>query len=258
VKPTKADVAHQFGSRSQAYATSPTHAGGADLQMLIEGLDLEPQMKALDVATGAGHTAMAVAPRVRQVTAIDLAPEMIEQTRRLATERGLTNLQAMVMDCEALAFPDASFDVVTCRIAPHHFLEVDAAVREIYRVLRPGGRFGLEDTISPADPALDAFLNEVEKLRDPTHLRNYTEAEWRAMLDAAGFEVRSVRLYRKSHDVAEWIERSGVGREATERVYGAFAAASDAARKYFEIECQGRRAVRFTADQMIFRADKGN
>ena len=256
MRPTKAEVAHQFGSRSHAYATSPTHAGGADLEMLAEALQLAPTMRVLDVATGAGHTALAVAPRVQRVMAIDLAPEMIEQALTLAAQRGITNLQAQVMDCEALSFPGESFDAVTCRIAAHHFLDVEAAVREVYRVLRPGGRFGLEDTTSPADPDLDRFLNEVEKLRDPTHVRNYTDMEWRSMLEAAGFAVKSVQLYRKTHGVAEWIERSGVDRDATERVYAAFAAAPVAAREYFEIAYDGGRAVRFTADQMIFRADR--
>jgi SAM-dependent methyltransferase len=160
------------------------------------------------------------------------------------------------MDSEALSFPDASFDAVTCRIAPHHFLDVPAALREIARVLRPGGHFALEDSIAPPDPALDSFINEVEKLRDPTHVRSYTEAEWRFMLEAAGLEIRSSQPNRKSHDIPEWIERSDIGPDATERVYDAFAAAPPAARQHFNIHYQNGRATTFTDDKLIFRADK--
>lgn len=256
MKPTKEAVARQFGRTSHAYASSATHAAGADLGMLVEMLDLRPDMAALDVATGAGHTALAVAPHVRSVIAIDLAPEMLARTRELAASRGLSNLRTAVMDVEALAFPDESFDMVTCRIAPHHFLEVELAVREIARVLRPGGQFGLEDSCSPPDPVLDRFINEVERLRDPTHVRLYTEAEWRAMLEAAGLRVRSVRPHRKTHAVDEWIERSGIDRAATERVYAAFAAAPPVARRHFDIRFADGRAVRFTDDKLILRADR--
>lgn len=255
MKPTKDDVARQFGRHAHAYATSPTHAGGGDLAILIGLLDLEPGMVALDVATGAGHTALALAPRVRQVVAADLTPEMLEEVRALARERGLTNVETCLADAEDLPFPDAAFDLVTCRIAPHHFLDIERAVAELARVLRPGGQIGLEDSVSPDDPDLDRFVNGIEKLRDPTHVRSYTEAEWRAMLQGAGLEVRQAELYRKQLEIAPWIERSGMDAGGAEQVYAAFSSADPAARRHFVIECEDGRAVSFTLDQLILRAD---
>src|SRR4029079_13525729 len=102
-----------------------------------------------------------------------------------------------VMDVEDLAFPDASFDGVTCRIAAHHFHNVDRAIAEIARVLRPGGRFVLEDSMSPHNPVLDRFLNGVETLRDPTHIRSYTEIEWRSLIDAAGLAFQWAATVKK-------------------------------------------------------------
>ena len=159
------------------------------------------------------------------------------------------------MDCEDLDFPDATFDAVTSRIAPHHFLDITRAIREIARVLRPGGQLALEDSCVPADPELDRFLNDVEKLRDPTHVRSYSEREWREMLEAAGFTLRTSRMYRKTHAVAEWVERSGIGQVAQDRLYAAFGASSPAARAYFYIQYDGEGAVRFTDDKLILRAD---
>lgn len=252
----KDEIARQFGRLSHAYAESPGHARGSDLELLMALLDPAPGMRVLDVATGAGHTAAAAAARGAHVTAVDLAPEMVERTRELAAQRGLAGLEARVMDAEALDLPDACFDAVTCRIAPHHFPDVRAALREIARVLRPGGRFVLEDSTVPEDPELDAFLNGVEKLRDPTHVRSYTLGQWRAMLGVAGLEVARAEPYRKTHDVDEWIRRAGASAEARAAVEEAFLAASPAARRRFEIVIEGGRPRRFTDDKTLLRAEK--
>lgn len=253
---TKDDVARQFGRTAEAYATSAGHAKGADLALLVGLLAPDPEMRVLDVATGAGHTAAAIAPHVREVVATDLAPQMIERTCELAAARGLSNLTAQVMDVEALDFPDHSFDAVTCRIAPHHFLDIQQAVREMARVLRPGGQFALEDSCAPADPVLDRFINGVERLRDATHQRSYSEAEWRAMLDAAGLEVTRAELYRKTHDVADWLARAAIDPDAAERVYAAFASAPPQARAYFALQFADERATSFTDDKLLLCAEK--
>lgn len=253
----KEEVIRQFGGSAAAYASSPGHARGDDLAMLIDMLDLQPDMTALDIATGAGHTAAALAPHVRSVVAVDLTPEMIEQARALAASRGLDNVEARVMDAEALDLPDQSFDVVTARIAPHHFLDIRRAVREMARVLRPGGRLGLEDSCAPADPALDRFINHVDWLHDRTHVRSYTQAEWEGMLREAGLEVTATTLYRKRHTLKEWIERSRLDAAGEKELYAAFAAASEAAREYFDIEYEDGKAVRFSDEKLLLRAEKG-
>ena len=213
-------------------------------------------MRVLDVATGAGHTAAAVAPVVAEVIAIDIAPAMLARTEELALARGLRNVRTTLMDVEALQFPDDSFDAVTCRIAPHHFIDIDRAIAEIARVLRVGGAFVVEDSVVPDDPSLDRFLNGVEAVRDPTHVRSLTAGEWRSKLQAAGFSVARSTTHVKTHDVAEWIDRAGLADDGAAAVYDAFDAAPEAAVRRFAIEFAHGRAAWFADEKIIIRAEK--
>lgn len=256
MKPTKEDVARQFDRMSVAYARSDTHAGGDDLDILIRFVAPTEGMHVLDVATGSGNTAAALAPFVKSVVAIDIAPSMLERTRELAARKGLTNLTTALMDVEALEFDDESFDVVTSRIAPHHFIDIAKAIRQIARVLRPGGAFVVEDSVVPDDSELDSFLNDVEKLRDPTHVRSLNAAEWTALLTSAGLAQTASTVCGKPHGFADWIARAGMDEDSAERVYAAFAAASPDAVDRFAIVYENGRAVRFTDEKIIIRAEK--
>jgi SAM-dependent methyltransferase len=160
------------------------------------------------------------------------------------------------MDVEALGFPDESFDVVTCRIAPHHFLDIDRAIREIARVLREGGAFVVEDSVVPDDPALDRFFNDVEKIRDATHVRSLTVPEWTSKLHRAGLTTVASTNCPKAHDIPDWIARAGLDDDGAARVYDALAGASDDAVRQFAIEFEGGRAVRYTDDKIVIRAEK--
>lgn len=254
--PTKEDVSKQFGRNAKAYAESKVHASGSDLQLVLKLLAPRSDMRVLDVATGAGHTAFAVAPYVSEVVASDLSPQMIEQVQRLAQEKKLTNVKAVVADVEALPFASASFDAVTCRIAPHHFLDINKALQEIARVLKLEGVFLLEDSCSPPARRQDRFINELETLRDPTHVRAYTSREWRKMLSSAGLTVRQVRYYRKVHEVSDWIRTAGLSPERERIVYEAFEKAPAWARKQFAITYDGPRATTYSDDKIIVRTVK--
>lgn len=251
-KPAKDETALQFGTHARAYAESPGHAHGPDLRLLIDMVRPRLTDTVLDVATGAGHTAVAIAPSVRSVTAIDLAPEMVEQANALAVSRTLGHIRAEVMDVEAMRFASSSFDLVTCRIAPHHFPDIDRALNEIARVLVAGGRFGLEDNLAPADAELDACINHVERLLDPTHVRSYTEGEWRRLLERAGFVIVELQHYRKTHSVAERIARSGCDAKRAAQVDEALRGAPQAAREHFELRADNTgRVVEFTDDKVL-------
>jgi len=254
--PSKGEISKRFGDSAQSYADSVGHAKGADLAIVVNMLNPRPHMVVLDVATGAGHTAVTVSPFVRKVVATDLTQPMIDQTKKLAAARGVPNLEAQVADVENLPFANASFDAVTVRIAPHHFLDIKKAMAEIARVLVAGGVFVMEDSCAPESARQDKFINDLEKLRDPTHVRSYTKNEWKRLLADAGLKVVRLRHYRKEHDVADWIERSGLPQAEQNKVWEAFANAPSWARKKFAITFKDGRALSYSDDKVILRAVK--
>lgn len=186
-------VQSQFGAAAAAYGTSLVHADANALQRLVELAEPQAKDSALDIATGAGHTALALAPHVARVIAYDLTREMILETRRHAAARGLANVYTQQGPAEKLPFRDASFDIVTVRQAPHHFADVRSAVCEMARVTRRGGRVVIVDSTAPPghqnDPELAAQWDRMERLRDPSHVRNYSPSEWRTMVEDAGLRV---------------------------------------------------------------------
>jgi ubiquinone/menaquinone biosynthesis C-methylase UbiE len=185
-----------WSSRADAYRTSLSHREGADLDALVEWCEPGPGIRALDVATGGGHVARRLREAGCEVVSCDAAPGMRPD---------------VVCRAEELPFPDDSFDVVATRIAPHHFEDVQAAVREMARVSRR--LVVVEDTLFSSERH-----EEAEKLRDATHVRNYTEAEWRAFVDAAGLEVERVAFFEKQHPLEEWLARTGCEGEDADRV----------------------------------------
>ena len=225
----KSLVQAQFGKSAQAYAASPVHAKGASLAELVARVAPEPGWRVLDVATGAGHTALAFAPHVAHVVASDITAEMLATARGLAGEKGLDNISFETADAEDLPFADAGFDCVTSRIAPHHFPDVGRFVAEAVRVLRPGGVFALVDNIAPdrhtsegfSDDALEqaaAFYNEFETVRDPSHARALSLSEWIARIEAAGLRVAHHDVLRKPMEFEPWADRIHADAEAKARL----------------------------------------
>jgi ubiquinone/menaquinone biosynthesis C-methylase UbiE len=211
----------QFSATAEQYVRSPRHASGDDLARLVELGALRGDERVLDIATGAGHTALAFAPHVANVVASDLTPRMLELAAELAAERKVKNVTFVLAQAEALPFEAESFDVVTCRVAPHHFADPQAFVNEAGRVLRPGGRFLLDDQMAPEDPELDEFVNAFERWRDPSHVRAYTPSQWCRWIEAAGLSVELVEpSERASYEFADWTQRAKMPqpeREALER-----------------------------------------
>jgi ubiquinone/menaquinone biosynthesis C-methylase UbiE len=224
-------VAAQFGAAAEAYTTSLTHSDPAALERVLELARPKPTDTALDIATGAGHTALALAPRVAQVTAYDLTEPMLAETARNARTRGLSNVTTRQGPAESLPFADASFDIVTVRQAPHHFADVRAAVREMARVARSGARAIIIDSTAPENDSLDPQWNHIEKLRDPSHVRNYRPSEWRAFVAEAGLKPFFEEFGAASEkggpmDFAAWIRRINTPPEAAAEVERLFRTAS--------------------------------
>src|SRR4051794_23115195 len=175
-------VGEQFGPRAAAYVASRVHAEGPDLRRMAEVLRGRPGARVLDLGGGGGHVSYAAAPLAAEVVAYDLAEEMLAAVARTAAERGLANVTTRRGVAEHLPFEDGRFDAVLCRFTAHHWHDVEAGLREARRVLAPGGIAVFADVMTPGRPLLDTHLQAIELLRDPSHVRNYTMAEWVAAL----------------------------------------------------------------------------
>jgi len=203
----KASVQQQFGNVAVNYATSTVHASGEDLTRMVQYADLRGTERVLDAGCGAGHTALAFAPHVSEVVAYDLTASMLEQVERLASERGVSNLITQRGDVEVLPFEDASFDLVVSRYSAHHWPHPALALAEFKRVLKPDGQFILSDIVAAEDPTLDTFLQVVELLRDPSHVRDHSISQWNMMLRDTGFTSEVLFTWQLPLDFDSWVTR---------------------------------------------------
>jgi len=231
----KKQVQHVFSRHAGKYVTSQTHAQGEDLALLEEWLQPEPQWHALDIATGGGHAVRTIAPLCHMVIATDLTMEMLQAAGRHLRASGVENVCLVRADAEDLPFPDASFDLVTCRIAPHHFPDPERFVLEAARVLRPGGLFLLIDNVSPETESLARFMNELETLRDPSHVRCPAISEWQEWLAKYGLTELRSRLRKKTLSYAEWVDRTAESTEQIKQVELYLRAASAETKAYYAV-----------------------
>jgi ubiquinone/menaquinone biosynthesis C-methylase UbiE len=250
--PTKRKTRTQFARVATRYRVSADHTDPEDRKILLSRFSLDPSLVVLDVATGGGHTAVAMASAVRKVIASDLTPEMLREARTLAVEHGRRNIAFVAADAEFLPFASGSFDRVTCRIAPHHFPDVRAAISEFVRIARPGGLVGIIDSVVPEDPALDAFLNGIEKVRDPTHVRSYRVEEWVFFLKEAGLSLLHVSCAWKEHPFREWVSRTGIPAAVQREVEEMFLGAFPRAREFFRVRAEGGRVASYSDEKGIF------
>ncbi|MDO9005620.1 MAG: methyltransferase domain-containing protein [Aquabacterium sp.] len=199
----------QYSTQAQAYLDSPVHAQGPDLaraQALVAQA-IPASGQALDVGCGAGHLSFALAPHLSHVVALDPSPPMLATVQQAARARGMHHIEAVPSSAERLPFPDASFELVCSRYSAHHWTGLAQALKEMRRVLKPGGHLLMIDVQGEEDALVDSHLQAIELLRDRSHVRNRTVSQWRALLADAGFANVVHESWPVHIDFSSWVTR---------------------------------------------------
>ncbi|HAD03457.1 MAG: SAM-dependent methyltransferase [Desulfuromonadales bacterium GWD2_61_12] len=254
----KDKVREQFGRTADGYVRNRGFAQGDDLVEAARLLKPSPEDVLLDVACGGGHTALYFSPLVRSVVASDLTMQMLKKAQEFISEEGgVENVTFREADAEDLPFPSGSFTMLTCRIAPHHFPDVPRALREFHRVLRrKEGRMVIIDTLLPDEEKIAQFYQEAEQMRDPTHVRAYTKAQWTTMIEDAGFDVQQTKTFPKTHEFQEWARRTGLNREGVQRLNRFFIEATPDIADYFQIETFAGEVESYTDRKLLVYATR--
>jgi ubiquinone/menaquinone biosynthesis C-methylase UbiE len=237
--PQHAFAAAHYAPRAQDYVTSIAHSTGDDLDQIEAELRGSATARVLDLGCGGGHVSYRAAPHVAAIVACDVTPSMLDVVARTAAERGLSNITVQQAAAERLPFADAGFDIVLCRFTTHHWQNMEAGLREARRVLKPAGRAIFIDVIAPADRVLDTHLQAVEVLRDASHVRNYSAAEWLASLSRSGLAVEQMITRKLRMDFPVWIARTRASTEHADVIRSLQAGAPAIVRDHFSIAADG-------------------
>ena len=241
-------VKAQFGPRAKAYVESAVHSQGADLEA-IAALAHNAEL-ALDLGAGGGHVSYALARHARRVIASDLSSEMLAAVARTAREKGLSNIETKEAPAEHLPFEDETFDFVASRFSAHHWRDFDAGLREARRTLKRGGRAAFVDVYAPGQALFDTHLQAIELLRDHSHVRDYTSAQWLDTLSRSGFAIEACRTWRLRMDFPVWIARMQTPQDNVKAIRALQNAASAETRAHFAIEPDGS----FLLDMLMVEA----
>jgi ubiquinone/menaquinone biosynthesis C-methylase UbiE len=224
----------QYTPIASAYVTSAIHAQGQDLPRMVELAGLPAGARLLDIGTGTGHTALAFAAGGVEVVGLDMTRAMLDQARGLAEQRGLT-FEAVQSYAERLPFADGAFDGIACRYCAHHFDDNPQAIREMGRVLRPGGVLVFVDHVAPEDDEADTFVNRLDWLRDPSHNREPRLSEYERWLAGAGLTIERIEPFRETMIADEWFARARTAPDREAQARAMLAAASQPLRDTFAI-----------------------
>jgi len=243
-------VRQQFGAHAASYITSAVHAQGESLARLTDLTQPRRDWIVLDVSTGAGHTALAFAPLVARVVATDLTPQMLNAARRLSTERKIANVEFTPADAHSLPFDDGAFDLITNRIALHHYPDARGAVREMARVCKRGGIVALVDNVVPSEEQTSAYINQFEALRDPSHCWAHPVSRLEVFFADASLTVEHRECLKKEMEFAPWAKRMGASQGTIARLRTRLLEAPDGVRKALTPRFDGERLF-FTLTEAV-------
>ncbi|MFV3405133.1 class I SAM-dependent methyltransferase [Pseudomonas sp. NY15463] len=245
-------VQRQFGEQASAYLSSTVHAEGREFALLQDALAEQREARVLDLGCGAGHVSFHVAPLVAEVVAYDLSQSMLDVVAAAANARGLANIRTEHGAAERLPFDEGTFDFVFSRYSAHHWSDLGLALREVRRVLKPGGVAAFIDVMSPGSPLLDTYLQSVEVLRDTSHVRDYSAAEWQRQVSEAGLHVRSHTRQRLRLEWNSWVARMRTPEPLCVAIRQLQQAMGEEVRQYYQIEADGS----FSTDVLVLWAER--
>ncbi|WP_442593019.1 class I SAM-dependent methyltransferase [Parapusillimonas sp. JC17] len=203
-------VQSQFDPQAQAYLQSAVHAAGPDLLCAVDLISRSLPHAAgglVDVGCGAGHLSFAVAPKLASVVAVDPSPNMLATVDRAAAEKGLANIQTIQASAESMPFDDGRFCVVASRYSAHHWLDLPAALKEMRRIVKPGGHLLMIDVEGDENPLVDTHLQTIEILRDRSHIRDRSPSEWARLITDAGFSEIHHQNWVTRLEFEPWVTR---------------------------------------------------
>ncbi|MEG3134646.1 class I SAM-dependent methyltransferase [Rouxiella sp. T17] len=245
-------VSQQFSPNAKNYLTSAVHAQGADLEKLTTLLAAHPDALVVDLGCGAGHASFAAAKKVKKVIAYDLSAEMLAVVAQAAVEKEFDNIETQQGYAESLPFADGSVDVVISRYSAHHWHDVGQALREVRRILKPHGKVIMMDVASPGHPVLDIHLQVVEKLRDTSHVKNYSPGEWAQMFNEAGLRTSALNNGKLALEFSSWIARLNTPAHFVTAIRELQKVSSEEVVQYFAIQQDGT----FQADTVFIEATR--
>jgi ubiquinone/menaquinone biosynthesis C-methylase UbiE len=247
----------QFDANADKYASSDVHRAGPSLPVLLEFARPIPSDESLDVATGTGHTALAVARLVARTVGIDIAPRMLEQARRLAAEMAIPNCQFMEGSAEKIPLEDGRFTLVTARHAPHHFHHARLFLSEVRRVLKPSGRLVMADQISPSAGVFD-WLDYWERTRDPSHFIQRTVDQWREEATKARLRWVDDRIVPYRLEFDWWVATAGCADSVITALIEHAAEAPALVRELLKLEFDpSGRVIAFQEPMLVVRLEHG-
>jgi ubiquinone/menaquinone biosynthesis C-methylase UbiE len=246
----------RFARFADGYVTSQSHAKGSDLDLLVEIAKPQADWLVLDIATGGGHTALKFAPYVNRVIATDITPKMLSAAENFIHEQGVTNISFKPADAQDLPFEDDIFDLVTCRIAPHHFLDCAGFVQEASRVLKLGGTLVVQDHVLPEDKDAACYIDNFERLRDPSHNRAFNSDGWIRMFERAGLDVSYTQEITKRHQLYPWAERQGCSPQVIARLLHLLKEAPPMVAAWLQVQDPGLQTVSFVNHHILIAGNR--
>ena len=230
------DAKEQFNNQAKFYSSSKTFSTGESLDILSKLFNKKKFKSGLDIGTGAGFAAFELSKSCEKVEATDISEGMINEAKKIMKERKINNLNFNICSAEELKYSDKEFDIVTCRTAAHHFLDVEKFCSEVHRVLKDEGEFIIVDTITSDQIKLNNWHQEVELIRDKSHIKNLSLIEWKSILKISKFSFLDIIQSRVTMNLNDWMERSGTSDKDKKILKDKFQNSNEKIKRFFGIK----------------------